>query len=386
MSARPRTILFANHSGRISGAEQSLLVLLRVLADGPYRTVCAGPPTGPFQEAVSEIGCRTVGAPFRRLYKTRNPLSLCGEAAHQAWVVRSLCKAIRRTQPDLLHSNSTTAHLAGAIAAKAMRIPSVWHVRDVVPLGALGYLLGRMSDRIVAISHAVARTVRRYASASQIDVVYNGIDARAFAASARPGALRAELGLPPSAALVGMVGQLVPWKGHRVFLEAMSRIAGSVRHANGILVGSDLFGDHPEYVAELHALPRTMGLSDSVHILGYRRDVATVMADIDVLMVPSVNEPFGRVALEAMSLRKPVVASDSGGLPEIVVNEVTGRICPTGDAAAFGDAVVELLTNGRLAVQYGVAGRGRVTTVFSADRMAQSMARIYEELASAHRH
>ena len=386
MSARPRTILFANHSGRVSGAEQSLLVLLHALSDGPYRAVCACPPTGPFQEAVSEIKCRAVEAPFRRLYKTWNPVSLCGEAAHEAWLVRSLCKAIREVQPDLLHSNSTTAHLAGTIAARAMRVPSIWHVRDVAPLGPLGYFLGRMSDRIVAISKAVACTVRHYASAAQIEVVYNGIDAGTFAASAAPGTLRAELALPPRAPLVGMVGQLVPWKGHRVFLEAMRRISGLVRNASGIVVGSDLFNDHPEYAAELHARQRTMGLVGSVHFLGYRRDVATVMADIDVLMAPSSNEPFGRVAIEAMALGKPVVVSDSGGLPEIVVDKVTGRICPTGNAAAFADAVVELLTDRRLAAQHGAAGRERVMSVFSADRMVQNMTRIYEELASAHRH
>lgn len=363
-----------------------MLVLLRALADGPYRVVCACPPTGSFGVAVSEAGCTTVEAPFRRLHKTWNPVSLCGLAAHEAWLVRSLCKAIRKTQPDLLHSNSTTAHLAGAIAAKAMGIPSIWHVRDVVPLGPLGYFLGRMSDRIVAISQAVAHTVRRYASAGQIEVVYNGIDARACAASAQPGTLRAELGLSPRVPVVGMVGQMVPWKGHRVFLEAMRRMSSSIRHASAIVVGSDMFNDHPEYVRELHALQRGMGLSDSVHFLGYRRDVSTVMADIDVLMVPSSSEPFGRVALEAMALGKPVVASDSGGLPEIVVDGLTGRICPTGDAAAFADAVVELLTDRRLTVQYGTAGRERVTSVFPADRVAQSMTLIYEELSSAHRH
>jgi len=327
-----------------------------------------------------------MGTPFRRLYKTWHPVSFCGAAARQAGLVHSLRKAIRETRPDLLHSNSTTAHLAGALAAKTMRIPSIWHVRDLVPLGPLGYFLGRLSDRIVAISHAVERAVRRYASAGQIEVVHNGIDAPTFAASAQPGTLRAELGLPPKTPLVGMVGQLVPWKGQRVFFDAMGRICDSIRNASGVVVGSDIFDDHPAYVAELHALQQRRGPSDSVRFLGYRPDVSTVMADLDVLMVPSFNEPFGRVALEAMALSKPVVASNSGGLPEIVVDRATGRLCPTGDAVAFADATVELLANRRLARQYGAAGRERVTHEFSTERMVRSTIRIYEELASAHRH
>lgn len=386
LSVRRRTVLFANHSGLISGAEASLLALVRALHGSAFGRACACPPASPLFEALRSAGCEPVSARFRRLHKTWNPAAIAAYGCGELHLVSVLCRAIRRTRACLLHSNSTTAHLAGGVAAKRMGIPSIWHVRDLAPLGPLGYFLGRMSDKIVAISQAVARSVRCYANANQIEVVHNGIDADSFAAQARPGALRAELNLAPNAALVGMVAQMAPWKGHRVFLDAVHRVSQRLPNVNAVLVGADLFGYHTDYAAELHRRQQEAGLSETVRFLGYRRDVPTVMADLDVLVAPSFDEPFGRVALEAMALGKPVVASDTGGLPEVVAHEVTGRICREGDAAAFASAVAELLTDKARAAQLGAAGRERVAQLFSAERMARRMTEIYEELADAHRH
>lgn len=370
----------------VSGAEESLLALLRALEGGPFDLACACPAAGPLSEALAQAGCNAVSAPFCRLYRTWNPARLAAYAARELRLVPALCRIIRHTRACVLHSNTTTAHIASAVAARCMGIPSVWHVRDLVRLGPLGHVLGRVSDKIVAISQAVARSVRGYAGTKQIEVVYNGIDAAAFAARARPGALRAELGLTPDAALVGMAAQTVPWKGHRVFLDMTQRLWQQLPELRAIVAGADLFGDHASYAAGLRRRQQELGLSDVVSFIGYRSDMPTVMADLDVLVVPSFDEPFGRVALEAMALGKPVVASDSGGLPEVVVDGVTGRICRTGDAAAFASGVGELLADQARAAELGAAGRQRVAQLFSAERMAGRMAEIYQELADAHRH
>jgi len=327
-----------------------------------------------------------VPAAFRRLYRTGNPLRLARYAASQAGLAWALRGVVRRTGAALVHSNSTTAHVAAGLAAKLAGVPAVWHVRDLVDLGLMGHGLVRTADRIVAISHAVARGLDHYAGRDKVEVVHNGIDADAFAAQAAPGALRAELGLAPGARLVGMVAQMVPWKGQDVFLDMVQCLAAHVPDATAVVVGEDLFGDQADYVAGLHRQRDAMGLEGRVRFLGHRADVATVMADLDVLVVPSRNEPFGRVALEAMALATPVVASNSGGLPEIVADGVTGGLCPTGDGAAFARAVAELLTNPTRGRELGEAGSARVQDHFTAQGMAARVVQIYEELLDAHRH
>ena len=385
MPKPPHTILFANHVGAMSGAEESLLALVRGLDRERFRPACACPAEGPLVDALRDADCEHVAMPFRRLHKTLDPIALAACLTEQIQLGGQMQQAIRATRARLVHSNSATAHLAAGLAAKRLRVPSIWHVRDLSPLGPLGIFLGRNSDKIITISDAVRQQVSRYAPAERIEVVHNGIDADAFAAQARPGALRAELGIGPTP-LIGMVAQMARWKGHRVFLDAAAQVHERVPELAAVVVGADVFGDQAAYARELRQLGQQQPWSEFVRWLGYRRDVATIMADLDALVVPSFDEPFGRVALEAMALGTPVVASDSGGLPEIVLDRVTGRLCPTGDAAAFADALCELLTNPASARELGAAGAERVRDVFAAERMANRVAEIYEELLHAHRH
>ncbi len=374
------TVLFANHTGQISGAEQSLLVLLRSLVGSPYQALCAAPEDGPLPAALRGAGCTHAGVPFRRLHKTWNPVALAAAALSQAKLARSLAGLARDSGAALIHANSTTAHLACGPAAKKLGLPAIWHVRDMVGLGLLGKRLAATADKVIAISHAVAVHLRGAAPDDKIVVIHNAIDAGAYANRATHGAVRAELGIDAATPLAVMVGQLVPWKNHRTFLDAIALAARSVPSLRGLVVGSDMFGDHADYVAALSA-----SAPANVTFLGQRDDVPSILADADFLVVPSDREPFGRVALEAMALSKPVVASATGGLPEIVSHGITGRLCPTNDAQAFADAITELLSDRDLAQSMGKAGRARVADAFSVDRMREQVLAVYEELLDAHR-
>ena len=173
--SKPTVILFANHSGQMSGAEHSLLALLRAIQGRPLRPVCACPAGSPLADALSAAGCESVPAAFRRLYRTGNPLRLARYAASQAGLAWALRGAVRRAGAELVHSNSTTAHVAAGLAAKLAGVPAVWHVRDLVDLGLMGHGLARTADRIVAISRAVARSLDRCAGRDKVEVVHNGI-------------------------------------------------------------------------------------------------------------------------------------------------------------------------------------------------------------------
>jgi len=213
-----------------------------------------------------------------------------------------------------------------------------------------------------------------------VHVLPNAIDAAAFARRARPGKFRRELGVEADRPLVLMVAQMVPWKGHRTFLEAFRLVRERCPEAVAVVAGTDLFGVHADYVAELRHEAARIAPADAVHFLGWRRDVATLMADCDVLALPSEREPFGRVFLEAMAMGTAVVSTASGGVPEVVSDGETGLLVPPGDARQLADALARLLEEPDLRSRLGECGRDVVRKRFSAAEHARRIGRLYDEV------
>ncbi|GAI17148.1 unnamed protein product, partial [marine sediment metagenome] len=144
-------------------------------------------------------------------------------------------------------------------------------MRDLVPLGWVGKLLFRASTKIVAISQAVEREVLRYGwQVRKVIRIPNGVDLEEFSPGISGLPAREELGISPEEFVAGMIGQLVPWKGHRTFLEAATFVRQRSGQGKFLVVGEDLFGDHPGYREALERRCRELGLKDDVHFLGYR--------------------------------------------------------------------------------------------------------------------
>lgn len=328
-------------------------------------------------DRAGRMGIEVRHLPVRRLYRTVNPVRLLGGAGHVALAVRRIRKLVKAEQVSIIHSNSSTAQIYGAPAGRLSGVPSVWHARDLVPLGWLGGVLCGLSSHVIAISLDVARCLTPSArTAAKISVVHNGIDAESFRRHARPGKIRAELGLSEERNVVAMVGQIVPWKGHRTFIRALAQLPGAV----GLIVGEDLFGDHADLLQSLHDLCLALHVEDRVRFLGWRSDVNDILLDSDVLAVPSVAEPFGRVALEAMALGKPVVGTLAGGLPEVVVPGETGILVPPNDADRLAEGIRALLDDPQRAEAMGRAGLERVRSSFSTAQCARAVEDIYQQL------
>ena len=150
--------------------------------------------------------------------------------------------------------------------------------------------------------------------------------------------------------------------------------------ARFLVVGGDLFGDHPDYEVELHRLVSELGLEGRTLFTGYREDARALIAALNMLVLPSENEPFGRVMLEAMACAKPVVAFDRGGPREIIVEGETGFLVPPERIDAMADAVVNLLQDPALADRLGAGGQRRLRDCFSGRKCASETEAIYEEL------
>jgi glycosyltransferase involved in cell wall biosynthesis len=387
-------VLYVNHTAEVSGSERSLLVLLAALPRD-VQAHMASPP-GPLARAVEELGipvtpiASTAGS--LRLHPRHTPRALAemGAAALQ------LRRAARRHGAELVHANSIRAGIELALAhvSPAARVV---HVRDCLPPGkvttASMRLIAREATVVVANSAYTAGSIRASAPHARLEVLHPAIDALSFdPAHIDRSAARARLGAAGTReVLLGVVAQLSPWKGQETAIEALRLLREQHVDAHLLLIGSAKFVarstrfDNETYVARLRRLVADAGLDDRVDFLGERTDVPELVRALDVLMLPSEREPFGRALLEAMALEVPVLAPSDGGAPELVRDGRDGYLVAPGEPAAWASAVrrvIELPERGR---ELGRAGRLRVSENFGvADHVAATLA-LYERAARARR-
>lgn len=380
----PCRILHVNTASCIAGTENSLLQLVQGLDRSQFESYVALPGPGPLADALCRIDVPVLYAPLVRLRRTANPVRLARTGAASTAAALLLAGHARRRRVCLAHAHKTGALPVAGVAAALAGVPCIWHLRDfrVTPPGAR--LLACLADAAIAVSRAVLQASGITPDwGLPVRVIPNGIDADAFAVAARPGRFRTELGLGADDPLLLVAAQLVPWKGHRDFLRALALARRGHPRVVAALAGADLFRDHPGYLAELRRLAHSLGLQDAVRFLGYRTDMPDLMADADLLVIPSEAEPFGRVALEAMAVGTPVVGRGTGGLPEVVEDGVTGRLTRPAEAAvpaALAELICDLLADRPTRKAMGAAARVRVREQFSLARHVEEVCSVYRQV------
>jgi glycosyltransferase involved in cell wall biosynthesis len=380
-------VLYVNHTAEISGAERSLLSLLAALPDAVQPRV--GTPRGQLSAAVEELGIPTVRvagtAGSLKLHPLHTARALA-ELSAAAWQVR---QAARRDRFDLVHANSIRAGIVLGLARLAPTA-TVVHVRDCLPPGrvasATQRLIAATATTVVANSRYTARAVQAVAPDARLEVVHNPVDlARWDPARIDRAGARGRLGdAGERRLLLGVVAQLSPWKGQDTAIEALRLLCAEGIDAHLLLIGSAKFiarstrFDNHGYVERLRALVADAGLQRRVSWLGEREDVPELVRALDVLLLPSWEEPFGRALIEAMALGVPVIATNVGGPPEILKDGCEGILLPPRDPRAWAQAVRALAESPERGREMGRAGRRRVEREFTVDRHVAAVCKVYE--------
>jgi L-malate glycosyltransferase len=245
----------------------------------------------------------------------------------------------------LLHATGVKGTLAARIAARLTGARTLLHVHDLndpgAVLGALQGLLARPTDAAVCVSQAVRDLAsgRYHVRPDRVRVARNGIPLEALrqAGAGARSQVRAELDIEPGGPVLAVIGRLHPVKGHRAALAMLPAIVRSCPRTQLLVIG-----DGPERPA-CEALVRELGMSGHVRFLGKRGDVPRLLSAIDLVLMPSQSEGLGLAAIEALVAARPVIAFAVGGLPEVVVDGLNGRLVPAGDCEAFSKAVIETL-------------------------------------------
>jgi glycosyltransferase involved in cell wall biosynthesis len=381
---RPK-VLVLDQSGVLGGAELSLLDVAVRLGDSAEVLLF---DDGPFRDALADAGVRVEVLARPALAGVRKQGGLPWRAlAGLASLVRAVARRAR--DADVLYANTQRAMVVGVLAARLARRPLVWHVRDIVSDAHFGarqrYLIRRCArlgvTRVIANSQATAQAFLALTGfdAGAVQVVFNGIAAEPFVAlePVRQAALRVRFGLPERAWLVGSFSRIARWKGQHVLLES-ARLDPEL---HVVLVGAPLFGEDA-YAAELDAYVARHGLGARVHFLGFQRDIAACMKAVDVVAHTSITpEPFGRVIVEGMLAKRPVVAARAGGVVEIVEDGVDGLLCEPGDAVALTAALAALRRDAALRERLVAHGFEMARRRFGRDAYVMRVERILAETA-----
>ncbi len=380
-------VLYVSHTAVVSGAERSLLDLLGALPD-TVEPLLATPP-GPLQALAQQRGITTTviagTAGSLRVHPLHTPRALI-EMAVAAWQVR---RAAARHGADVVHANSIRAGLVLGLA-RLRRTPTIVHVRDCLPPGRVSRatlrLIASTATTIVANSQYTAASVLAAAPSARVEVVHNAVDLQRFdPESIDRDAARARLGEAGGRRLLlGVVAQLSPWKGQDTAIETLGLLCGEGFDAHLLLIGSAKFVarstrfDNEDYVARLRELIATAGLEDRVSWLGEREDVPQIIRALDVLLLPSWEEPFGRAAIEAMALGVPVVATDVGGPREIIEDGREGYLVAPRQPSAWARAIARVAQSADGGAAMGRAGRERAEQQFTIARHVHATLDVYE--------
>lgn len=316
------------------------------------------------------------GVPWTQIRHLRRPVNPVADG-RALW---HLYRAIRRARVDIIHTHSSKAGFLGRLAARIAGASHIVHtphghvfegyfspmVRSAFI--ALERAAARFTDRIITLSDGEARDHLRHGIGrpEQFVTIPSGVDLDAVTA-APP--VRPVSGGP----VIGAVARLVPIKGLQHLVDAAPQVLRHCAQARFLLVGEG------EMRPALEEQARGLGLEDRITFTGYRPDAPSLLAGMDVFVLPSLNEGMGRVLVMAMALGKPIVATRVGGVPELLGDGEAGLLVPPGDPAALAEAVCSLLRDPTRAQGLGEAGRRRVHR-YSVEAMLDMLAKLYREV------
>jgi L-malate glycosyltransferase len=384
-------VLYVNQTAQVSGAERSLLTLIAGL-EGEVDPVVAC-PEGELSAEVRALGIEPIPIRGTQASFRLHPLHTSRGLLEMAQCSLQIRRIVKRVAPDLVHANTTRAALLALLARNRSGPQTVAHIRDLAPAGRLAdlvlSLVAHRADAIVANSAYVAD---RFGEArGRVRVIHNPIDLERFDPSKADGrTVRAELGISEDTVVLTVVAHISPIKGQDEAIMVLADLIAAGRGVVLLLVGSVKFasaGARPDNLAfgeRLPALASELGVAERVRFLGERTDVPNLLAATDVLLMPFWREPFGRVAVEAMAMGVPVVASEVGGPAEIVRTDVDGILLPPRAPKVWSRTLGRLLPDTALRQRLGENARSRAAD-FSIDAHIAQVLALYREIHTAAR-
>ena len=322
-------ILFLDQFSDLGGAQQCLLDLAPAVQAAGWNVTCAVPGTGKLIEKLRDTGATVHSLPLGPLASgPKPPLDFLRFGLQAPRLARDISRLAAEVRADLIYVNGPRVLPAAAWVARRTGRPLVFHCHNHLAQRTAAILAGRSLQlsraRVIACCRYVARPLWPYIDPGRMHVIYNGCAETITARPAHTGSAR-----------IGVIGRVSPEKGQVEFVQAARLLVHKHANCSFVICGAPLFSDREaeRYFERVRESARGVPFEFS----GWQQDVSPTLAQLHVLVVPSLREPGApRVVLEAFAARVPVVAFASGGIPEIVTNNKTGFLVepPTAEALA----------------------------------------------------
>ncbi len=363
-SLKKPAILFVSHSAGRYGAEKSLLDLVLGIDRDRYDVIVLVPKKGPLTDILSAHGVRYITIFYTKwidsnLIFAKVPIRTI---INVVALIR-LLMIIKSCSIRVIYTNTVVIPI-GAILSRFLGIPHIWHIREFVQedRGARYIygttrsmkLISQSSEKVICNSKAIRSKMGQYIPSGKLAVVYNGL----------LGSNKTTLELsvkkvpdPQDKLILCIAGAIAPHKGHRDAISALSFLRSRAVNAHLVILGLG----HWLHIMALKRLASELGVSEQIKWYGYVQNALHVFKSSDVLLVCSRFEPFGRVAVEAMSVGTPVIGTNAGGLTEIIDHGYTGLLYPAGNYELLADQIMRLLEESNL---YESISRNAIFSVY----------------------
>jgi len=299
-----------------------------------------------------------------------------------------LARIFQRVRPDIVHTHKYKDSILGSIVARCVRVPHVVRVVHGMPEPFRGlknlkmtlytladrFVTNQLIDRVIAVSCDIQKVLKHTYGANRVVCIHNGIDLEAVHVTNQRQEKRKEWHIDVGAVVIGTVGRLVPVKGHAILVEALRILHSSNHHVTLLLVG-----DGP-LRGQLEAEVKRLGLDKSVIFAGHQDQSYDFISMMDIFVLPSLHEGIPMVLLEALALKRPVIASRVGGIPEVVSHGLSGILVRPANAGELAAGLVEMIQDREKTMAFGAAGRNQVEHEFNASMMANRTAAMYRSL------
>jgi glycosyltransferase involved in cell wall biosynthesis len=373
----------------IGGASSPVISLAAGLRKRGHESILVTGVPEP-SEGSMEGEAQAAGAPLIRIPELRRNIN----PARDLKAFIKLIQVFQNFRPDVVATHMSKAGALGRLAAKLTGVPVIAHTyhgqgfevftqrwKEKIVL-LLERALARIGTVNIVVSEKQKADFMRLSigKAQKLRVIRYGLDLHPYLnADPQSRTFRIEMGLPDSVKLIGVVGRLVAIKGHEVFLHATARLAQTYPTAHFLVVGDG------ERRNDLQSLALALGVGERVHFLGWRRDIPTILAGLDVVVLPTILDFEGTplAVIEALACAKPVVATCVGGVPELVRDGETGLLVPPRDPEALANAMARLLDDAFMGQQLGASGRALVCKVHERERMVDETERWFLQLLQA---
>lgn len=366
---RKINVLHIYQNSKIGGVQQQFLSLLKAYDRDVFNPIfCCLGPEEEISKEIERIDIETV-ALNRVRYHRFSP-----------GIVRDLYRLMKQKNIHIVRTHRYRANLYGRLAALLSGVPvKIISLHDNyrkdlrLERRIVNKILLKVTDKIVAVSESIRKDIIKYdgIDSSKILVIPNGIDTERFKPKGNFADIRKEFSIKESDIVVGFVGRVVPAKGLEYLIDALPFLKKEFKNIKLLITGEG------STMERLKKKAKENNVHDSIIFTGKRRDIPDILSCTDIFVMPSVAEGLPNALLEAMAMGKPIVATEVGGIPEVIKNGHSGLLVPPRNPEALATAIKDLISNDQLAAKMGQVARHIVLDNFSIWSIAQKWQTLY---------